>query len=239
MSNRLRTRIRLLGPALAVLLLFAAAPASAGTISVAWDPVTHPNLVGYRVYYGTAAGSYGTPLDVGLTTQATLSGLTDCTNYYVAVKARASDGSESAVFSNEISGWSRPVATSFSPATVMRGQTLSVTIGGTNFQGGASLDFADPAITVNSMTVGSCGQITANITVDATATLGPSNFDVLNPGNVFGTGNGLFSVVNDTAGPVISSVQASNLGSTTATVTWTTDEAADSQVFFRVQGQSQ
>jgi hypothetical protein len=117
-----------------VLVLGATSVAHAGTISVAWDSLTHPDLVGYRVYYGTASGTYPQSVDVGLTPQATLTGLTDCTTYYVAVKGRASDGSLSPTYSTEISGWSRPTVTGSNPTSIARGSTGSVTLAGTNFR---------------------------------------------------------------------------------------------------------
>ena len=45
-----------------------------------------------------------------------------------------------------------------------------------------------------------------------------------------------FSTVADTTAPTISAVASTGVASTTATITWTTDETADSQVFFRKQG---
>jgi len=50
-------------------------PAAAGTISVAWDPVSDPDLAGYRLYWGNSARNYTQQQDVGLVTSATLSGL--------------------------------------------------------------------------------------------------------------------------------------------------------------------
>ena len=47
-----------------------------------------------------------------------------------------------------------------------------------------------------------------------------------------------FSVGSDTTPPVISAVSSSAVGATGATVTWTTDEAGDSQVFYRKLGAS-
>src|SRR5215470_4257913 len=80
----------------------------AGTVSIAWDPVTDADLAGYRVYYGTSPGNYTQSVDVGNITSTTISGLTDCTNYYFGVKAYDTAANESATFSNEISGWPRP-----------------------------------------------------------------------------------------------------------------------------------
>ena len=45
-----------------------------------------------------------------------------------------------------------------------------------------------------------------------------------------------FSTTADTAAPAITAVTATGIGGTTATITWTTSESADSQVFYRKQG---
>jgi hypothetical protein len=45
-----------------------------------------------------------------------------------------------------------------------------------------------------------------------------------------------FSTVADTTPPTISALAATGVGSTTATITWTTSEAADGQVFYRKPG---
>jgi hypothetical protein len=333
------------------LLAVAASQTLAGTASIAWDPVTDSDLAGYRVYYGTSPGVYTQSVDVGNVTTATISGLTDCTTYYFGVKAYDTAANESANYSNEISGWPRPVVTLAGPTAAEQGRALAVTITGSNFQPGATVLFSATGITVNSVTVNSCTQITANITVGNTATVGASNVEVDNPDLVFGTGTGLFTVqlgvaptvastspangangvsiavdptvtfsepmlastitstnvklINasgtaitqaggsptlsadgltatislasnltagatyriqvvggtsgvkdlanralattftqatgfntaaDTTGPAISAIAETGVGSTVATIGWTTDEAADSQIFFRKQG---
>ena len=72
--------------------------------SLAWDPVTATNLSGYRLYYGTAPGSYqqayGQGISVGNVTAYTLMGLSNGTRYYFAVTAVDTSGNESA-YSNE------------------------------------------------------------------------------------------------------------------------------------------
>jgi hypothetical protein len=45
-----------------------------------------------------------------------------------------------------------------------------------------------------------------------------------------------FTTAADTTGPAISAIAETGVGSTVATIGWTTDETADSQVFFRKQG---
>ena len=83
--------------------LFIATPAFAAQIRLAWDPNTEPDLAGYRVYWGTASGSYGTPANAGTATTYTITGLTAGQTYQLAVKAYDSSNNESG-FSNEVSG---------------------------------------------------------------------------------------------------------------------------------------
>jgi len=169
----------------------------AGTISIAWDPVTHPELAGYRVYYGTGSGSYNQNVDVGTSPEVTLDNLADCTNYYVAVKARGIDGtSESPLFSNEIVGWARPVVGAASPASAERATQIDVTISGANFMSGASVSFSDPAITINGVTVNGCNEIVVNVDIPASTSLGATDVTVVNPDQVFATGVGVLTVTN-------------------------------------------
>ena len=74
-----------------------------GTITLAWDANTESDLAGYKVYYGTASGSYGTPVNVGNVTTYQLTGLTPGQVYYLALTAYDPAGYESG-FSNEVSG---------------------------------------------------------------------------------------------------------------------------------------
>lgn len=86
----------------AVFLLFALNTAAlAINVTLSWDANTESDLSGYNVYFGTAAGSYGDPVNVGNTTRHTLSDLADGT-YYFTVTALDTSNNES-VFSREIS----------------------------------------------------------------------------------------------------------------------------------------
>ena len=78
---------------------------SNGTAILKWDPVTESTLSGYRVYYGTAPGTYLQPLgqgiNVGNVTTYTVAGLSSGTRYYFAVTSVYTSGNES-VFSTEV-----------------------------------------------------------------------------------------------------------------------------------------
>jgi PKD domain/Purple acid Phosphatase, N-terminal domain/Fibronectin type III domain len=216
MSCRTAWTVRLL----LALAIGGAGFAEAGTISVAWDALSHPNLVGYRVFYGTTSGTYSQTVDVGLTTQATLTGLTDCTTYYVAVKGRASDGSLSPTYSSELSGWSRPTVTASNPTSIARGSTGSVTLTGTNFRTGATAFLSDASIVVNSVTVNSCTQAVVNLTVPATSGLGAKNVSVRNTDQTTGTGTGILTVTNAAPNGTITAPSSSATITAGGTVTF-------------------
>jgi hypothetical protein len=201
----MRKSIHSLAVIAAALVAMAGLPAMAGTASLAWDPVSDTDLAGYRVYYGTSPGSYTQSVDVGNVTQATITGLTDCTNYYFGVKAYDTAANESTSYSNQVQGWSRPIVTSSTPGSAEQGRTLNLTIAGTNFASGATALFSNAGITVNSTTVNACGQLTLNVTVASGATPGASNLDVTDPDGVFGTGTAIFTVVA-AAAPTVSSM---------------------------------
>src|SRR5262245_39524041 len=64
--------------ALALLVaLLRSTNALAGTITLAWDPNPEGDIGGYRIAYGTAAGSHPTVVDVGNRVSYQLRGLTD------------------------------------------------------------------------------------------------------------------------------------------------------------------
>ena len=65
------------------------------------DDTPLSDLAGYKVYFGVASRTYGPPIDVGNTTTYPLTGLTDGTQYYIAVKAYDTSGNES-TFSAEV-----------------------------------------------------------------------------------------------------------------------------------------
>jgi len=88
-----------------------------------------------------------------------------------------------------------PLPTSVSPISGNRGQTLDVTIYGTDFLGTTSVYFGpDVAIQVNSFEVISSSEIQANIYIYQSATLGPKDVGVTSPDGT-GEGEKLFTVV--------------------------------------------
>jgi hypothetical protein len=77
------------------------APLFAADVTLAWSPNSESDLAGYKLYYGTASHSYGSPIILGNKTTYTVSGL-GTTTYYFAVTAYNTSGKESG-FSAEVS----------------------------------------------------------------------------------------------------------------------------------------
>lgn len=74
---------------------------NAGRITLEWDQVTHPDLAGYMVYYGTFSEDYDESVDVGNWTSVTIEGLEEDVTYYFSVTAYSVYGEESE-YSNEV-----------------------------------------------------------------------------------------------------------------------------------------
>jgi hypothetical protein len=66
-----------------------------------WDPNTETDLAGYKIYWGTASGSYPSSVDVGRKTSYTLTGLQGGKTYYITATAYNTGGLESG-HSNEV-----------------------------------------------------------------------------------------------------------------------------------------
>jgi hypothetical protein len=191
MAERAHRTIRFSFTTLAILLAILAANfAAAGEVQLAWDPAD--TAQGYKIYKGTSPGAYGTPATVGNVTTAPATGLTDCTMWYFAVTAFNAAG-ESAP-STEISTWPRAVLTSANPAVLVRGTQAAVAIGGVNFGPGDVVTLSNPGVQINSVTLNSCQQLTLNLSVGASAALGPVNVVVTHPSGVAGTGTALLNV---------------------------------------------
>ena len=101
---RLSKLIFIYSTVLLIILTLSPKSAYAAQTTLIWDPVIHPDLAGYMIYYGTSSGDYDVSLDVGNWTSVTIAGLDGSETYYFAVTAYSVYGEESD-FSNEVS-WS-------------------------------------------------------------------------------------------------------------------------------------
>jgi hypothetical protein len=222
-----------------ILVLIAAAlvtaPSLAGELGVTWNPSA--DATGYVVHYGTSPGNYAFTVDVSATTETSIDGLEDCRTWYFAATAYNSAGDSG--LSNEDSSWPRPVIDGIAPASAVQGDSLTLTFTGVNFQAGTDVSFSNPGVVVQSVTVVSCNEMSVAVSIDADAPVGSTDVETTNASGVRGSAAGLFAVessVVDTTPPVIGSIGTSEVTATSATITWSTDEPADGQVFYREAG---
>lgn len=120
------------------LLIAAAAPAAADTLTLYWDPSPDSNVVGYVVYVGTRSGVYDATRDVGNTTSFTLSNAVAGQPYYFAVAAYAAGpllGARSAEFAAIID--QPPVLLNPGNQTGVVGKPLSLQLTGSDPAGQA------------------------------------------------------------------------------------------------------
>ncbi len=142
--------------ALFFLLSAFALPAYAGSLNLAWDPVSSPLVAGYVIHYGPAAGSYTASVDVGNVTTATVSALTEGATYHFVVAAYDSAHAEGGL-SNDVAAvikYAVPVA-NFAASTVsgaaplalnfINSSTGSITSYAWTFGDGTTSTVANPA----------------------------------------------------------------------------------------------
>ena len=81
--------------------------ALAGSIDLAWNANSEPDLGGYVVYYGTSSNVYTKALDTGNNTSVRITGLAEDSEYFFALTAYNVHGIESNL-SAEVSGYAVP-----------------------------------------------------------------------------------------------------------------------------------
>ncbi|MBI5367686.1 MAG: hypothetical protein HZA54_11665 [Planctomycetes bacterium] len=89
-----------------------------------------------------------------------------------------------------------PVPTAIDPSALLRGATnQALVISGSGFESGATVAFGGDGITVNSITYQGATALSANVSIDQTATPGPRDVTVTNPTGQSGTGSGLLTIL--------------------------------------------
>jgi hypothetical protein len=218
----------------AVPLLIAITTSLAGEVQLSWNPSA--GATEYTVYRGTSSGQYSDSFGVGNATQTPVDGLGDCMAWYFAVTASNSAGESG--HSTEVVSWPRAVLDQASPATADQGTQLDVVVSGTNFRDGDVIEITNPGVQIDAVGV-TCNALTLSLTVAADAPTGPADISVTHPSGVTGVGVGLLTIEvppADETPPEITGVQATSVDGTSALITWTTDEPADSHVLYRKQG---
>jgi hypothetical protein len=148
-----------------------------------------------------ATSSFGSGITVNSTTFKSSTELT--TN--VTIEAGASLGSRTVTETNPDGGSDEgaftvngvPTVTSASPSSRAQGASnQTVAIKGTNFENGTGLaaSFSGTGITVNSTSFVSSTEVSANVTIASSASIGARNVTVTNSDTTSATGSGVFTV---------------------------------------------
>jgi hypothetical protein len=145
--------MRIFLPLLALLLF--SGNSFAAIVKLAWDPSTSPNVVGYKVSYGTTSGRYTSTINVGNKLTYSLTGLKDGAKYFFAVKAYDSTQTIESAYSKELN------VTAPATTTIKNSGNVTAT-GGTT--GGAKVGVAGGA------KVGVTGGAKAGVTGGTTGT---------------------------------------------------------------------
>jgi len=234
MQTSLIKRIILVIIAIGLLLTWKA-PALAADAILSWNANSESDLAGYKVYYGTSSGNYGNPIDVGNQTTYTVTGLTGST-YYFAVTAYNTSGTES--------GYSNEVSKRFGDTTA---PTLSSIAAGSITSTSATITWSTNEVATSQVEYGlttSYGSSSALNSSLVTAHsrvlngLSPSttyHYRVISrdaAGNTGTSGDRTFTTAAapDTTAPAISGIGTSNITTTAATISWTTNELSDTQI---------
>ncbi len=220
-------------------------PLFAGDATLSWDaPTTNTDgspltdLSGFNVYYGTSSGSYSQSTDVGNVTTYQVTNLTGGLTYYFAVTAYDTSGNESG-YSSEVNKTIQSVDTTppvISGVYTSNITTTEATINWTTDEDSDSQVEYGTTVSYGYTTV--LNSTLETVHSEGLSGLSPStqyHYRVLSKdasGNISTSSDYTFTTLDvaDTIAPVISNVQASNIQSSSATITWTTDEAATSQV---------
>jgi hypothetical protein len=220
-----------------VFALFLSTSLLAADVVLVWDPNTESDLAGYKVYVGTGSRTYGAPITVGNTTTYTLP-IAAAGTYYIAVTAYNTTGAESG-YSNEVTATVSQADTT--PPTISSVVAGSITTSGatiswstneasdTQVEYGLTPSFGS-STTLNTSLVTSHSQAISGLASGTLYYFRVKSKDAAN--NLATSANYTFTtaVPADTTPPVISAVAAGSLTTSGATISWTTNEASDTQV---------
>src|SRR2546422_2307 len=218
---------------LTVLCSLAPAVANAAQVTLAWDANTDPDLAGYKLYYGLSSGSYQSSVDVGNDTRYTLPGLLDGRIYYFAATAYNVSQNESG-FSNEVSkaiaDVTPPTVSISAPANgaTVSGTAVTVSASASDNVGVAGVQFSLDGVNLGAEDTVAPYSASCNTTLATSGTHSLTAVARDAAGNT--ASSAAVSVTVDNTPPLISTVSASSISSSGATITWVTNEASDSQV---------
>jgi len=228
-----------------IFLLNASAGIAADT-TLTWDPPTLnedgsalEDLDGYILYFGTASDTYTQSIDVNNVTTYELTGLTIGATYYFAMTAYDTSGNES-TYSNEL------IRTIQAPADTTPPAISSIQASGLT-ESSATVSWSTNEGANTQVEYGTSNSYGTSTALNSSLTTSHSqdisglsastlyHYRVLSrdaAGNLTSSSDYTFttSETPDITAPVISSVQTSGISESSAAISWSTNEAADTKI---------
>lgn len=223
--------------------------ADAGTAELSWSaPSTNTDgssitdLAGYKVYYGTAPGSYSNDVDAGKVTSYTVNDLAAGSTYYFAVTAYNSAGKESS-YSTQVTKTMQVVDVTAPAVSGVYADNVTANSARINW---STNEKADSLVEYGTtLSYGYTNPLDTALTASHTQTVGGLSHSTLYnyrvtskdaSGNKTVSGNYTFTTAApaDTTAPAISNILVTDITSTSATVSWKTNEPSTTQVEYGI-----
>ncbi len=241
-----RRRLTALAAGAALFMLTVPGLALAGQASISWTaPTTNTNgsaltdLAGYKVYYGTASGSYTKSIDAGNSTAYTVSNLAEGYTYYFAVTAYNTSGGESSYSTEK----SKQIVQDTTAPSITGVYSTDVTADGATI-GWATDEASDAQVEYGTTTAyGTATERDGAMTTAHSQTLSglqpltTYNYRAMSSdaaGNPSVSANYTFTTLAaaDTGAPVISNVRATDVTASGVSIRWETDEPSSTEVTY-------
>lgn len=169
-----------------ILCLITVTVVSAGGVKIAWDPV--PGASGYTLHYGRSASNLSSSINVGNSTQFSLTGLADCVDWHFGVNAYNASGP--GPISALVVDWPRPRVDTVAPGQLRQGDQATVEVRGVNFRPSAALTSNSGAVALQNVSRVDCRTLQAAAAIgplgagDRAAPVGPAELTVTNPNGI-------------------------------------------------------
>ena len=124
--KKIKTRLCLI---MLIFLVFPSSVLAAGSATISWQANTESDLAGYRIYYGTEPGVYGSTSPLITGTSYTITGLQEGKTFFFVVTAVDTAGNESG-YSSPVVSKTIPVTQAAAAAPVTEGEDSGSTSGG-------------------------------------------------------------------------------------------------------------
>jgi len=224
--------------------LAGASSSLASTANLSWtapttntDGSTLTDLAGYKVYYGTASGSYTSSIDVGNTLSYQVLSLTGGVTYYFAITAYDTSMNESA-YSTEVI---KTTGNDITPPVISGVASLNVTASSvtidwfTDETADSQIEYGtSPAFgnltTKDNQLLTSHSQTISGLSGPTTYYYRVLSADAAGNQQTSNTYNFTTLTPADTTAPIISNIQVQNSTASTIRIVWSTNEQSTSMV---------